>query len=81
MEIEPLKKIAPQQYRPQLKRITIDSVARLKNNSGQTYSCPRDWSLSALWGPIEGFHEIRRTSQHYRIEEFKGGLPHYAEKL
>ena len=37
----------------------------------QTYSCPRDWHLSATGGPIEGPPEVPRTSQHYHIEGIK----------
>ena len=35
-------------------------------------SCPRDWWLSASWGPNEGPLETpRRTTAHHRIEGFK----------
>ena len=39
-----------------------------KNNSDQTYSCPRDLRLSASWGPLKPL----RQPQCYRIERFKG---------
>ena len=46
----------------------------LENISDQTYSCPRDWCLSALWGPNWGPPETPHTSQPYRIEGFKGTI-------
>ena len=38
------------------------------------HHCPRDWRLSASWGPIEGSLETPLTSQHCDIVGFKGGL-------
>ena len=45
-----------------------------KNVTNQTYSCPRDWRLSASWVTKLSPIETPRTSQHYRIEGFKGAL-------
>ena len=44
-----------------------------KNDSGQTHSCPRDWRISASWGPIQGPPKPLRPSEQYRIGGFKGG--------
>ena len=45
------------------------------NNSDHTYSCPRDWRLSALRGPIEGPPETSWTiTVLFRFEGFKGAL-------
>ena len=32
----------------------VPKVPDWKNNSDQTYSCPRNWRLSASWGPNSG---------------------------
>jgi len=46
-----------------------------KNYSELAYSFPRDWRLSASWGPIEGSPRTPRTSRHYGIDGFKRGTP------
>ena len=43
------------------------SILDSKNNSDQTYSCPRDLRLSASWLPIEDPPETSRTVTHSTI--------------
>ena len=40
-----------------------------KNNSDGTYSCPRGWHLSALWGPLKPLEHLNT----FGMEGSKGG--------
>ena len=52
-----------------------------KNNSDQTYSCPRDWRASAtMCAQFSTLPQAPRTSQHYCIEGLKKKGPYYAER-
>ena len=62
----------PIQYERKYSFLSVIWQPDRKNVTDQTYSCPRDWRLSASGGPIEGPPETPRTSQHYHIEEIKG---------
>ena len=62
--------------------IFCHTPARLGNNRDQTYSCLRDWRLSASWGKLRASWKLLGPSQHYCIEDFKGDpylSPHYTE--
>ena len=50
--------------------VCVHSVAPLwKNNSDQSYTCPRDYRLPAIMcAQLRTPPEILRTSQHYRIK-------------
>jgi len=57
--------------------LKYNSKADWKYNSGQTYSSPTDWRISASWG----HPETPQASQHNDIEGFNGGSKlgqHYA---
>ena len=59
-------------------------LSRLEHSTDQANSCPGDWRLSAITcAQLRTTPGSHHTSQHYRIEGFKGQggphmIPHYA---
>ena len=43
-----------------------------KNNNDFPCSCPRDWRLSASWGPIEGLPQTWIATDHHSGIFFRG---------
>ena len=52
------------------KRLDWEKIGEI--NTDQAYSCPRDWAI--MFGHRRTAPKTPRTSQHYGIEGFKGGL-------
>ena len=57
---------------PQIPRLECRGLCPF--HTSEVSICPRDLSLSALWGLIMGLPKTHWTSRHYSIERFKGAL-------